>query len=238
MSPPNYSPLFKSDNSNLYLRANIDNRFLETYDVYPLSNVPWKQILQRILSSGQSKNQLPQTQELLCPSRLLHLRAIDELNLSVAQYGAVVSQSPTKRNASVESWNMQSQAMLSIPQSSGQTTWNSAQRIDSGTYSLVGRALQPSKTQTTYHVGLKKTDKDVEVLWADEVPDGNSVWEAGNVWYGRFDADKEDLAMIKHWFKGESPWKSKLELWTFSTGTQEAPTRKKTEWPSNFTLPP
>ncbi|KAL8791962.1 MAG: hypothetical protein Q9195_005451 [Heterodermia aff. obscurata] len=229
MTPPNFPPLFKSDGTNLYLRSNVDNRCLSTYDDYPLSSVPWTQILQRILDSGESQNQLPLTLELLCPTIVLHLRVIDDLNFSVAQYGTVYSQSSTTTNASVESWNMLKQTTLSVPQSSGQTTWNAAQKIDDGVYSLVGRVLLPSKDLNGYHVGLKVTSNDVKVLWADEVQDGDSAWTAGNVWYGRFDADKDVLAMIKHWYKVASPWKSKLELWTFESGTQNAPKRKKTD---------
>lgn len=239
MSPPNFPPLFKSDGTNLYLRSHIDNRLLSTYDVYPLSKVPWTQILQHISKSGQSQNQLPLTLDLLCPTRVLHLRVIDDLNLSVAQYGTIYSQSSTTRNAEVESWNLLKQTTLSVPQSSGQTSWNAAQKIDDiGVYSLVGRVLLPSGDLNAYHVGLKVTSHDVAVLWADEAQDGNSGWATGNVWYGQFDADSNTVAMIKHWHMAASPWKSKLELWTFKSGTQNAPTRKRTEWPSEFKLPP
>lgn len=239
MSPPNFPPLFKSDGTNLYLRTHIDNRLLSTYDVYPLSKVPWTQILQHISKSGQSQNQLPLTLDLLCPTRVLHLRVIDDLNFSVAQYGTVYSQSSTTRNAEVESWNLLKQTTLSVPQSSGQTSWNAAQKIDDiGVYSLVGRVLLPSGDVNAYHVGLKVTSHDVVVLWADEAQDGNSGWAAGNVWYGQFDADSNTIAMIKHWHMAASPWKSKLELWTFKSGTGNAPTRKRTEWPSEFKFPP
>lgn len=238
MIPPNFPPLFKSDSNNLYLRSSIDNRCLSTYEAYPLADVPWTKILKRISDSGQSKNQHPLTLELLCPATVHHLRFIDDLNISLAQYGTVYSQSSTTIQTSVESWNMLKQITLSIPRSSGQTAWKSAQKIDSGVYSLVGRVHLPSKNLNSYHVGLKITSNDLELLWADEIEDGDSAWTNGNVWYGRFDADKSTLAMIKHWYKDASPWKSKLELWTFESNTWDAPTRKKTGWPSDFKLPP
>ena len=238
MTPSNFPPLFKSDDTKLYVRSNIDNRSLSTYDEYPLSNVPWTQILTRISDSGQSKNQLPLTLELLCPTSMLHLRIIDDADFFVAQYGTVHSRSLATTGASVESWNMLKQTKISVPQPSGKITWNAAQMVGDGVYSLVGRVLLPSKDLNAYHAGLKMTSGVVEVLWADEVEDGDSAWTAGNVWYGRFDAKKDVLAMIKHWHKAGSPWKSKLELWTFASGTQDAPERKPTEWPSAFALPP
>jgi hypothetical protein len=238
MTPVNFPPLFKADDANLYVRRNIDNRCLSTYDAYPRSNVPWTGILERVSNSGQSRNQLPLTLEMLCPTRVLHLRVLDEAKVSVASYETVYSRSATTPTASVESWNMAKQTTLSVPLPSGPTVWNAAQNIDDGVYSLVGRVISSPTNLNAYHVGLKVTPSNVAVLWADEVSDGDTGWTAGNVYYGRFDAESDTLAMVKHCYKASSPWKSKLELWTFGSGVQEAPTRKRTEWPSDFRLPP
>ncbi|KAI1454127.1 hypothetical protein F4805DRAFT_469599 [Annulohypoxylon moriforme] len=211
------------NDANLYVRSNVDNRLASTYDAYPLSNVPWTQIFNRISGSGQSQNQLPLTLELLCPTRVIHFRVVDDLNISVAQYGTVYSHSTTMADVKVESWNLLKQKTLSVPQSSGKTSWNAAQKIDdNGAYSLVGRVLLPSGDINAYHVGLKVVSNNVEVLWADEVEDSNVTWTAGKVWYGRFDTSNNTL----------------LELWVFDSGTQDAPTRKRTEWPLEFKFPP
>ncbi|KAI0490237.1 hypothetical protein F4859DRAFT_520057 [Xylaria cf. heliscus] len=209
-----------------------------TYDAYPLSNVPWNQVLKRISNSDQSRNQLPLTLDLLCPTRLLQLRVIDDLNFSVAQYGTVHSLSATTAGAAAESWNLLKQTTVSVTQASGPTTWNAAEKIENGIYSLVGRVQKSPKDVHAYHVGLKVTSDDVEIIWEDEVQDGDSAWTAGRVWYGQFDMNTNNPAMIKHWYKAGSPWTSKLELWTFDSGTQNAPIRKNTEWPSDSKLPP
>ncbi|RSL48466.1 hypothetical protein CEP54_012909 [Fusarium duplospermum] len=240
MTPPNFPPLFKVEKNNLYVRANIDNRCLSTYEAYPLSNVPWTKILNRINGSGESQNQLPLTLELLCPATMVHLRVIDSLTCSVAQYGPLSSLASVSTNASVRSWNMVKQTSLSVPQSSGETTWTAAQKIDKadGIYSLIGRVVQSPRNTNAYHVGLKVTAGELAALWAREEQDGNTVWTAGCAWYGQFDANSTNLAMIKHWYMDAKPWKSKLELWMFASGLQEAPTRKRTEWPSGLKLPP
>ncbi|KAF5554476.1 phosphatidylcholine-hydrolyzing phospholipase c [Fusarium napiforme] len=133
---------------------------------------------------------------------------------------------------------MLSHTTLSVPQSSGQTSRCASRKIGEGVYSIVGRVLLPSEVINAYHIGIKVTADEVDLVWENEVEDGNSVLKLGNVWYGRFDADRDTLSMIKHWHFAGSPWKSKLELCIFSSGTSRNPTRKRTEWPSAFKLPP
>jgi hypothetical protein len=59
MTPPNFALLFRVDKNNVYLRTDIDNRCLSTCGAYPVSDMPWTKIRDRIMARERAKTNFP-----------------------------------------------------------------------------------------------------------------------------------------------------------------------------------
>ncbi len=87
------------------------------------------------------------------------------------------------------------------------TIHTAVQELSEGTVmSLVGLVTADAAHCNVLHIGLHLANDKPQVLWADEVDNGNSGWTVRSVWHECFDAAGASLAIIKHWHKGRVPW--------------------------------
>ena len=124
-------------------------------------------------------------------------------------------------------WSMNTQISSPMPPEQYSRTWTDATSLGNGIISLVGRLRTAGKGTLASHIGVyvsagSKGQGSVEIAWSQNVDDGRSGFLPGEILYGQFSKDSNDLAMVKY-FDSYPARPSAVEAWSIEAAKSKPP---------------